>query len=190
MKCLCGCESLNTGNIACIMSEDDQTVKDLRRSVRTRKPRGPIKEVPAMSNVHTEEEADVVQEEVLECPEVLVYEDFNKTDNKNKIATMYTVLSKVCDKIREMDISINDEQLSLQIRLASCQMQTDNASTVSNREGHGHKAVLYKSHFPPLRHSFSQRHHCIHRLINHVYYKGQALSYSLPHDMVAARIKH
>ena len=61
---------------------------------------------------------------------------------------------------------------------------------MSDREGHGHKAVLYKSHFPPLRHSFSQRHHCIHRPINHVYYKGQALCYSLPHDMVAARIKH
>ena len=53
---------------------------------------------------------------------------------------------------------------------------------MSDREGHGHKAVLYKSHFPPLRHSFSQRHHCIHRLINHVYYKGQLLCYSLPHD--------
>ena len=43
---------------------------------------------------------------------------------------------------------------------------------VLDREGHGHKAVVYKSHFPPLRHSFSQRHHCIHRLINHVYTKG------------------
>ena len=52
-----------------------------------------------------------------------------------------------------------------------------------DREGHGHKAVLYKSHFPPLRHSFSQRHHCIHRLINHVYTKGQARSYSLSHDI-------
>ena len=27
------------------------------------------------------------------------------------------------------------------------------ALKVSDREGHGHKAVLYKSHFPPLRHS-------------------------------------
>ena len=35
----------------------------------------------------------------------------------------------------------------------------------------------YMSHFLPLRHSvhsFSQRHHCIHRLINHVYTKGQS----------------
>ena len=24
---------------------------------------------------------------------------------------------------------------------------------VSDREGHGHKAVVYNSHFPPLRHS-------------------------------------
>ena len=42
---------------------------------------------------------------------------------------------------------------------------------VLDHEGHGHKAVVYKSHFLPLRHSFSQRHHCIHRLINHVYIK-------------------
>ena len=48
----------------------------------------------------------------------------------------------------------------------------DGQKGMSDREGHGHKAVLYKSHFPPLRqsvHSFRQRHHCIHRLINHVY---------------------
>ena len=29
---------------------------------------------------------------------------------------------------------------------------------MSDREGHGHKAVLYKSQFPPLRHSFSSNH--------------------------------
>ena len=46
-------------------------------------------------------------------------------------------------------------------------------SLLLDREGHGHWAVLYKSHFPPLRHSFRQRHHCIYRLINQVYYKGQ-----------------
>ena len=53
---------------------------------------------------------------------------------------------------------------------------------MSDHEGHGHKAVLYKSQFPPLRHSLLERHHCIHRLINHVYTKDQALCYSLPHD--------
>ena len=58
---------------------------------------------------------------------------------------------------------------------------------LSDREGQGHWAIVYKSHFPPLKHSFSQRHHCIHRLINHVYTKGQALCYPLPHDMVALR---
>ena len=50
----------------------------------------------------------------------------------------------------------------------------DGEKGMSDREGHGHKAVLYKSHFPPLRHSVHQlieRHHCIHRLINHVYYQ-------------------
>ena len=61
---------------------------------------------------------------------------------------------------------------------------------LSDREGHGHKAVLYKSQFQQLRHSFRQRHRCIHRLINHIYTKDKAPCYSLPHDMVAARIKH
>ena len=45
---------------------------------------------------------------------------------------------------------------------------------MSDREGHGHKAILYKSHFPPLRHSLLERHRCIHRLINHIYTKGQS----------------
>ena len=48
---------------------------------------------------------------------------------------------------------------------------------MSDGEGHGHWAILYKSQFPPLRHSvfiqLLERHRCIHRLINHVYYKGQ-----------------
>ena len=47
----------------------------------------------------------------------------------------------------------------------------DGQKGMSDREGHGHKAVLYKSHFPPLRHQLLERHHCIHRLINHVYYQ-------------------
>ena len=43
---------------------------------------------------------------------------------------------------------------------------------MSDREGQGHKAVLYKSHFPAtkaFKHLLLERHHCIHRLINHVY---------------------
>ena len=42
---------------------------------------------------------------------------------------------------------------------------------MSDREGHGHKAVVYKSHFPPLRHSVVQRHQQIHWLINQIYTK-------------------
>ena len=48
-------------------------------------------------------------------------------------------------------------------------LKIDEEKGMSDREGHGHKAILYESHFPPLRHSFRQRHHCIHRLINHIY---------------------
>ena len=59
-------------------------------------------------------------------------------------------------------------------------LKIDEEKGMLDREGHGHKAVLYKSHFPPLRHSVLERHHCIHRLIIHVYYKDQAQSYSLP----------
>ena len=65
-------------------------------------------------------------------------------------------------------------------------LKIDEEKGMSDREGHGHKAVLYKSHFPPLRHSvhsFSQRHHCIHRLINHVYTQRPKSHYlSVPHD--------
>ena len=53
-------------------------------------------------------------------------------------------------------------------------LKNDEEKGMSDREGHGHKAILYKSHFPPLRHSLLERHHCIHRLINHVYTKGQS----------------
>ena len=58
-----------------------------------------------------------------------------------------------------------------------------------DREGHGHKAVLYKSHFPTTKAFLLERHHCIHRLINHVYTKDQTLSYSLPHDNKFAATK-
>ena len=58
----------------------------------------------------------------------------------------------------------------------------DGEKGMSDREGHGHWAVVYKSHPPPLRHSFRQRHHCIHRLINHVYTKANTHSLLLPHD--------
>ena len=57
----------------------------------------------------------------------------------------------------------------------------DGKKGMSDREGHGHKAVLYKSQFPPLRHSLLERHRCIHRLINHVYTQGtNSHSYHCP----------
>ena len=62
---------------------------------------------------------------------------------------------------------------------------------MSDHEGHGHKAVLYKSHFPPLRHQLLERHHCIHRLINHIYYwRTKHHCYSLPHDKHGHLQKH
>ena len=51
-----------------------------------------------------------------------------------------------------------------------------------DHEGHGHKAIIYKSHFPPLRHSVVQRHQQIHWLINHVYSKEPSLCSLCPHD--------
>ena len=62
-------------------------------------------------------------------------------------------------------------------------------TTLSDREGQGHWAVVYKSHFPATKAFFSKWHQCIHRLINHVYTKDQDPCNSLPHDMVAAQIK-
>ena len=40
---------------------------------------------------------------------------------------------------------------------------------LADREGQGHWAVLYKSHFPTTKAFFSKWHQCIHRLINHIY---------------------
>ena len=51
---------------------------------------------------------------------------------------------------------------------------------MSDCEGHGHWAVAYKSHFPATKAFLLERHHCIHRLINHVYNKETIQSYHLP----------
>ena len=57
----------------------------------------------------------------------------------------------------------------------------DGQKGMLDREGHGHKAVLYKSHFPATKAFTSKRHHCTHRLINHVYTKeAQSHSYHCP----------
>ena len=42
-----------------------------------------------------------------------------------------------------------EKTLRIVDRVALC----DLAKVLSDREGHGHKAVVYKSHFPPLRDS-------------------------------------
>ena len=53
---------------------------------------------------------------------------------------------------------------------------------MSDREGHGHKAVVYKSHFPPLRH-FSCNRDTSRYLANQPRLtKDQALCSLCPHD--------
>ena len=52
---------------------------------------------------------------------------------------------------------------------------------MSDREGHGNKAVVYKSHFLPLIHSVVQRHQQIHWLINHVYSEDPSLCSLCPY---------
>ena len=44
---------------------------------------------------------------------------------------------------------LSTELLRVSVPIAS----RDGERLLSDREGHGHKAVVYKSHFPPLRHS-------------------------------------
>ena len=62
---------------------------------------------------------------------------------------------------------------------------------MSDREGHGHKAVLYKSHFPATKAFLLERHHCIHRLINHVYTKETlSLSYHCPTTVTIPGCSH
>ena len=61
-------------------------------------------------------------------------------------------------------------------------------SVVSDREGHGHKAVVYKSHFPPLRHSVVTETPADILANKPRLTKDQALCSLCPHNMVAAQI--
>ena len=61
-------------------------------------------------------------------------------------------------------------------------------TAVSDREGHGHKAVVYKSHFPPLRHSVVTETPADTLANKPCLTKDQTLCSLCPHDMVAARI--
>ena len=61
-------------------------------------------------------------------------------------------------------------------------------SLLSDREGHGHKAVVYKSHFLPLRHSVVTETPADTLGNKQRLTKDQALCSLCPHDMVAARI--
>ena len=88
------------------------------------------------------------------------------------------------------------ESVLLKAKFGKIKAQANTGSILTDKRGCQTVKVMatelyyIRATFPPLRHSFIQRHHCIHRLINQVYTKDQALCYSLPHDMVAARIKY
>ena len=51
-----------------------------------------------------------------------------------------------------------------------------------DREGHGHKAVVYKSHFPPLRHSVVTETPARYLANKPRLTKDQALCSLCPHD--------
>ena len=53
---------------------------------------------------------------------------------------------------------------------------------LSDREGHGHKAVVYKSHFPPLRHFSCNRDTSGYLANKPRLTKDQALCSLCPHD--------
>ena len=68
-------------------------------------------------------------------------------------------------------------------------LKIDEEKGMSDREGHGHKAILYKSHFPATKAlqytQLLERHSCIHRLINHIYtQRPKTHSYHCPQQKV------
>ena len=71
-----------------------------------------------------------------------------------------------------------------------CQKSKTVVSVVSDREGHGHKAIVYKSHFPPLRHSVVTETPADTLANKPCLTKDWALCSLCPHGMVAARIKY
>ena len=57
---------------------------------------------------------------------------------------------------------------------------------MSDREGHGYKAIVYKSHFPPLRHSVVTETPADTLANKPCITKDQALCYLCPHDDVSS----
>ena len=72
---------------------------------------------------------------------------------------LLTILQEVKDEIREhprlsLPEELTDTSIYKYYKLMKFQITMEQEMMlVSDREGHGHKAILYKSHFPPLRHS-------------------------------------
>ena len=117
--------------------QQDENTQHLRRSVRKRKPTGPINIPPSLAPM-----ADIdagnpgqVPEPPLEpfvpipAPTILPQDKFSKLTEKDKMGQVYSVLTKVCDKISDIDNSLYDELTGICSRLTTCQTQTDNNTT-------------------------------------------------------------
>ena len=107
------------------MQKDENT---LRRSVRKRKLTGPIKVATELTMPTEPVPADLVEEklELLEVPTLPITEKFNKLSEKEKMGTIYSVMSQVCDKLSEVNVTIHDDIYGMCTRIATCQTQADN----------------------------------------------------------------
>ena len=118
-----------------------QDERGLRRSIRTRKLTGPIKAATKLTMKPDEElqpgdNPDTPDNEevenivgLLEVPELPPEEKFNKQSDKDKMGTVYSILSQVCDKLKEVNTSLHDDMLGVITRLTTVQTQADNNTT-------------------------------------------------------------
>ena len=98
---------------------------DIRRSGRKRNPTGPIRIDPTMKATEDIE----IGSGVLEVPEPLDIEDFNKQDDEEKMGSVLSILNSLCLKVSEINTSVNNEAAGINTRLVTCQAQCDGVAT-------------------------------------------------------------
>ena len=115
-----------------------QDESGLTRSIRTRKLTGPIKsatkyQIYTMTGSgdnsgggNLKPDDEVVGEGLLEVPNITAQDKFSKHTEKEKIGTVYSVLSKVCDKLVEIDNTLHNEVAGLCTHMTTAQTQVDN----------------------------------------------------------------
>ena len=72
-----------------------------------------------------EEEEEDTHSAILPCPEPIDVEEFDKEVQEERMGNILSVINALCNKVTEMDISINHDTLGLMTRITTVQQQAD-----------------------------------------------------------------